>query len=141
MGLARRNIMPKKPQGLVSQSLFSLQLQLKTLLEGAGGEDSIEFLDSLSELTNSEQKIVLRVFNRVVEKIRTGDSRLNTEEDQELKAFEENLYNDIISSFEQTTTANGKLHLEVLDGGKSSNLLNEESGPQSQCDIRPFPTN
>ena len=131
--------MPKKPEGLVSQSLFTLQLQLKTLLEGAGGEDALEFLDSLGELTRSEQKIILKMFNRVIERLRKSEIRLCSDEDKELLAFEENLYNEIIQTIEHGEKSNGKLHLEVLDGGKSNNYLNGESGKGSQCDIRPFP--
>ena len=44
-----------------SANFLSLQLQLKTLLEEAGGDDLIPFLDALTGLTRSEQKIALKL--------------------------------------------------------------------------------
>lgn len=110
--------MSQKSGGNFSASLLSLQLQLKTLLEGAGGDSALRFLDVLSSLNPSEQKLALSVFTTALEKISAGDKRLFTNEDRVLKEFEEGLYRDILASMREASQ--GERHvIEVLDGGKS----------------------
>lgn len=104
-----------------SNSLVSLQLQLKTLLEGVGGEHAVEFLDKLSELNPSEQKLALNKFIDVLDRIKNGTERLCTPEDQALRDFEDGLYRDILGSMREA--ANGgsvtRRRIEVIDGGKN----------------------
>ncbi|MBX7145194.1 MAG: hypothetical protein K1X79_12135 [Oligoflexia bacterium] len=118
-----------------SNSLMSLQLQLKTLLEGVGGERAVEFLDNLSELNPSEQKIALNKFIKVLEQIKNGTERLCTAEDQALRDFENNLYKDILGSMREA--ANGgsitRRRIEVIDGGKNRDL---RKGPINLAEAR-----
>lgn len=110
----------EKTTGSFAHALTSLQLQLKTLLEGAGGDDAVQFLDNLSTLNPSEQKLVLKIFSAALDQIKAGGDRLMTAEDQVLKDFEDGLYNDILSSMREA--ANGgaptRRRIRVLDGGK-----------------------
>lgn len=102
-----------------SANFFSLQLQLKSLLEDIGGEAAISFLDKLSTLNKSEQKIMVRVFENVVERVRSGSVRVETNEDSNLKKFEENLYNDIVYEMQAAMVLPEPRKLEVVNGGKS----------------------
>jgi hypothetical protein len=96
----------EKQEGLFSHSLLSLQLQLKTLLEGAGGDAAVNLLDNLSTLNPSEQKLALKAFSAAIDQLKAGKERLTTAEDQVLKDFEDGLYNDILTSMREA--ANGK---------------------------------
>ncbi len=111
--------MSEKSGGNFSSSLLSLQLQLKTLLEGAGGDAALKFLDTLSTLHPSEQKLALSIFTRVIEEIRKGEYRLFTKDDQVLKEFEETLYKDILSSMREAANEGERHTIEVIDGGKA----------------------
>jgi hypothetical protein len=112
----------EKTIGAFAHALTSLQLQLKTLLEGAGGDDAVQFLDNLSTLNPSEQKLVLKIFSAALDEIKAGGDRLVTAEDQVLKDFEDGLYNDILSSMREA--ANGgsptRRRIRVLEGGKGA---------------------
>jgi hypothetical protein len=120
--------MVQRRKGSFSNNLFSLQLQIRTLLEGAGGDSAIELLDNLCELNKSERKIALGVFSRVVKRIQNGDFHLNTAEDKELKAFEENLFSEILTSFHSHDGPAAR-KLEVLPGGKSTPAVEEDKSP------------
>jgi hypothetical protein len=111
--------MGHRRKGNFSNNLFSLQMQVRTLLDGAGGDAAIELLDNLCELNKSERRVALKVFNRVVKRIQEGDFRLDTAEDKELKAFEENLYSEILHSFHSHDGPAAR-KFEVLPGGKST---------------------
>jgi hypothetical protein len=114
--------MSQKRDGNISASLFSLQLQLKTLLEEAGGDDALELLDTLSTLNISEQKIALKLFNRVLAKLIASELRLTTAEDRVLKEFEDGLYRDILDTMREAANCSEtplpERRLEVLPGGK-----------------------
>lgn len=110
--------MSGKSDGTFSSNLLSLQLQLKTLLEGAGGDSALQFLDTLSSLNQSEQKIALALFTKVLEDLRSGEERLETAEDRVLKEFEEGLYKDILSSMrEAANDSPTSRKIEVIEGG------------------------
>jgi len=102
-----------------SANFFSLQLQLNSLLEDAGGEAALTFLDKLSSLHKSEQKIMMRIFENTVDRVRNGDIRLETEEDLVLQNFEKNLYNDIVYAMQTARVLPEPMKLAVVDGGKS----------------------
>ncbi len=104
--------------GVFSRNLFSLQLQLKTMLDGIGGEDATELLDLLGQLNGSERKLALKVLNRTLRKIVDGKERLETENDIQEKAFEEALYKDIMNSFFTAQPMEKGSGFSVLDGGK-----------------------
>ncbi len=109
-----------KSSGAFSKNFLSLQLQLETLLEDVGGERAVEMLDSLAQLSGSEQKVVLAAFDRVIKRIAAGSDRLISNDDKRMKEFEEGLYSDIVAAIQSATgeAPRGKL-IEVLDGGKT----------------------
>lgn len=101
-----------------SKSLLSLQLQLKTLLEEVGGERAVELLDSLAKLNKSEQEVVLSIMVRTLSDILGGQVRLSTPSDEELEAFEQQLYSDLVQAMRDASEPEGSPKLSVLDGGK-----------------------
>lgn len=111
--------------GRFSANLLSLQLQLKTLFDEAGGEGVMNLLDSLCKLTGLEQKIALDTFNKVIERIAHGDKRFISEEDQHLKDFEDGLYKDVINSMFEASTTFKKQPLELVAGGKAKEQKKE----------------
>lgn len=108
--------MSETGNGDFSRNLLSLQLQLETLLEGAGGDKTIEFLDALSQLSKVEQEIALRIFRNVAYKLAVGEKRIMSEQDKELKQFEDQLFEDIVAYIEKEPSFT-KPKLEVIDGG------------------------
>lgn len=111
-------VMAKDFEGTFSTNLFSLQMQMRTLLEDSGGEEAISLLDKLAGLYDCEKKIVIKLFKRTLDKVMTGKERLPAETDEEKRRFEEGLYNDIVSAMRaETRSVDGKL--SVIDGGKA----------------------
>lgn len=102
-----------------SASLLSLQLQLRTLFEDAGGDHAMELLDSLCKLNRVEQVKVLQSFSAVIGKILSGSVRLASAEDQHLKEFEDNLYKQLLEAFEAPSAPTEPPKLEVIPGGKN----------------------
>lgn len=102
-----------------SANFLSLQLQLKTLLEESGGDELIPFLDALSSLNRSEQKLLLKMLARTIEKVVATTPRFATSGDLALKNFEDSLYKDIADEldFGHIKDVRAK-RIEVLDGGK-----------------------
>lgn len=112
--------------GDFTKSLLSLQLQLKTLLEGVGGEDTAALLDAMAQLTKSERTVVVPLLARVIQRIASGENRLSTHEDKELKDFEDSLFDSVLEAFGNTAAANEtdlakdrEAKLAVVPGGKS----------------------
>ncbi len=109
-------------KGYFSKNLFSLQIQLKTLFDGAGGRDACELLDRLSELTDTEQKISLKSFQRTLDRFVKSDHRVCSEQDRELQAFEKNLeedlYQDLVDGMNAWKREAPVLGFTVVDGGK-----------------------
>ncbi|MCB0318552.1 MAG: hypothetical protein KDD56_07330, partial [Bdellovibrionales bacterium] len=112
-------------KGNFTKNLFSLQLQLKTLLEDAGGEEAIELLDTLCKLNKSEQGILLKVINRLLSKVLNNGPRFETDGDLALKKFEDDLYQDLVSALTQGTASEKPKRFEVLNGGKNSTEPNK----------------
>ncbi|NDC36659.1 MAG: hypothetical protein EBZ48_01255 [Proteobacteria bacterium] len=102
-----------------SANFLSLQLQLKTLLEESGGDELMPFLDALSTLNRSEQKILLKLLARTIEKVVATTPRFETAGDLALKNFEDALYHDIANAldFGHLKEVPCK-RIEVLEGGK-----------------------
>ena len=114
------NFMSSRPPGYFSTSFSSLQLQLRMLLEGSGGERTINFLDTLAQLGRDEQEFVLRAFSGVIDKIVSGEKRFFTSDDIAQKEMEDELYKEIIAAMGDAAESKdlvGK-RLEVLRGGK-----------------------
>ena len=113
----RARSMKEKDGGRISSSLMSIQLQLKTLLEEAGGESALTLLDLLGELNRSEQRLILAVFSRSLKRILTEGMRLRTMEDDCRKAFEDGLYEQIVHALEKEKKAFLAGRFRVLEGG------------------------
>lgn len=122
----------KFKSGAFSTGLMSLQVQLKGLLEGAGGDNAVELLDTLSTLSSSEQKIALEIFTRVLDRVGAQDERFLSESDKEMKELEDLLFDDIMHAMADAAgnesqpipAAATKKKLSVVDGGKSSSSFN-----------------
>ncbi len=112
-----------KFKGSFSASLLSLQLQLKTLLEEAGGEVAVQFLNAVSNLHQTEQNTVLPIFTSIVEKISKGEERFATDGDLARKQFEDGLYNDILSAMREATEATCVKKFTVVNGGKAQEVV------------------
>lgn len=122
--------MSSKHDGVISASLLSLQLQLKSLLDEAGGDDVLAVLDQLSLLSAGERALALAAFSQAVDRVSKGSTRLHSAEDEALKELEEGLYQDIVSAIEEAERAPvqaalGCRKLAVLDGGKCRPAISE----------------
>ncbi len=121
--------MEEGPNGRFTSNLLSLQLQLKSLLDDAGGEHVVALLDSLCTLTSAEQEVALKIMRVVVERLAKRDERLLSGKDEQMRELEEFLYNDIVNSFEthparkNSKKSTGKL--AVVHGGKGSSVKEE----------------
>jgi hypothetical protein len=116
--------MAKKFDGNFSLGLKSLELQVGALLEGCGGEQASALLDALGDLSAPEQERTIGLFLKVISRLKASNVRLPEEKDENLKEFEESLYNELLSSMDEA--ANGESvapvsrrhKFAVLDGGK-----------------------
>jgi hypothetical protein len=115
--------MSKEFSGTFTANLFSLQMQLKSLFDEAGGESSIKLLDKLARLSPTEQKLALSLFQKVIERVLSGELRVASERDKFMKELEDTLYSDILDSMKEASgdipKANPSRRLEVVDGGKA----------------------
>ena len=105
-------------KGRFTKNLFGLQLQIKTLLEDAGGDEALELLDTLCQLNPSEQRVVLKVLNRLVGDILRQGPRFETEGDLALKKFEDDLYGDLLRAMQEEAYKTNRSKLQVVKGGK-----------------------
>ena len=108
----------KTYDGVFSANLMSLQLQLSTLLEDVGGEDTTALLDSMATLGVAERRVLLQSFKRVVQKIAAGPDRLLTSMDVNFQEFEDALYKDVLESMREAADEIGEQKLAVVPGGK-----------------------
>ena len=111
--------------GDFTKSLLSLQMQLRTLLEGVGGEETAGLLDGLAQLSEAERSIVIPRLTRTIQEITKSDKRLMSEKDKEMKEFEDSLFEGVMEALkhepaEKTATPEGGPKLAVLSGGKSA---------------------
>lgn len=115
--------MSKEFSGTFTANLFSLQMQLKSLFDEAGGESSIKLLDKLARLSSTEQKLALTLFQKVIERVLSGELRVASERDKFMKELEDTLYSDILDSMKEaagdTPKSCSTRKLEVVDGGKA----------------------
>lgn len=113
-----------------SSNFLSLQLQLKTILEEAGGDDLMPFLDTLSSINKSEQRVALKLFKRTLDKFVGGSMRLETQGDLALKEFEDSLFSDLLEDIstarhpKNSSKAGAKLKI-------SRSLVEDSSGSQA----------
>ena len=118
--------MSKDIAGSFTANLFSLQIQLKSLFDDAGGESSVKLLDKLSRLSPTEQKLALALFQKVIERVLSGDLRVASQRDQFMKELEDTLYSDILDSMKEASgdiplsKPSRRNNLAVVDGGKNN---------------------
>ena len=111
--------------GDFTKSLLSLQLQLKTLLEGVGGEETATLLDALAQLSQSERSISIPLLSQTIKKIALGEQRLMSAEDQELKNFEDSLFESVLTALggaanDADLSKESAHKLAVVPGGKAT---------------------
>lgn len=110
--------------GDFTKSLISLQMQLQTLLEGVGGEETAGLLDGLAKLSETERSLVIPLITKAINAIALGDKRVMSAKDKELKEFEDSLFNDVLAAIEKPPLSSGATketgpRLAVVPGGKS----------------------
>jgi hypothetical protein len=110
--------------GDFTKNLLSLQMQLQTLLEGVGGEETAGLLDGLAKLSETERSILIPLVTRVINKVVMGEHRLMSEKDKELKEFEDSLFEGVLAALQQPEAPNGSTkekspRLAVVPGGRS----------------------
>lgn len=109
--------------GDFTKNLLSLQLQLKTLLDGVGADSAATLLDGLSELSHAERAKIIPIFSRVLARIAGGEKRLLSNEDKMLKDFEDSLFDSVMTALGQSANddelkQDSSSKLEVVRGGK-----------------------
>jgi hypothetical protein len=123
--------MSKEFSGTFTANLFSLQMQLKSLFDEAGGESSIKLLDKLARLSQTEQKLALTLFQKVIERVLSGELRVASERDKFMKELEDTLYSDILDSMKEASgdipKSSPSRRLEVVDGGKARDTKAEKT--------------
>ena len=106
-------------------------MQLKSLFDEAGGESSIKLLDKLARLSPTEQKLALSLFQKVIERVLSGELRVASERDKFMKELEDTLYSDILDSMKEASgdipKASPARRLEVVDGGKARDQKAEKT--------------
>lgn len=131
--------MSKDISGIFTANLFSLQIQLKSLFDEAGGESSIKLLDKLSRLSATEQKLALSLFQKVIERVLSGELRVASQRDQFMKELEDTLYSDILHSMKEASgdtpnsTPSSQRKLEILDGGKPNEKSHAKKFSEKKC--------
>lgn len=109
--------MGSNDSGRISSTLLSLQLQLGTLLEEAGGEAALTLLDTLAGFNKSEQRLILNAFSTALQKLQQGEHRLFTREDAARKSFEDGLYQDIVQALTRESQRCVRKKLHAVEGG------------------------
>jgi hypothetical protein len=110
--------MKQEIKGQFSLSMKTIELQVSTLFEDVGGDQAFALLDSLCNLTASEQKIMLDLFTQVVGRVSSGEIRLTTPAESENQQLEDRLCTDIWDAIKAASAKNKEHKLAVLDGGK-----------------------
>lgn len=129
-------LMSPKKDGQFSASIYSLQLQLKSLLEEAGGDHAIELLDTLCNFSRTEQQVILGVMLRAANRILASGVRFSSREEQALKEFEDSLVGELTDAMGNAAQAHPRpchedgsrvaIPLSVLQGGKDE-VVNKKS--------------
>lgn len=108
--------MERKFSGTFSLGFQSVQLQLRALLEGVGGEQAVRFLDGLSHLGAPAQETILRLCNQLIERVANDKECLANAGNTALKDFEDSLYNEIVKGLQRGPNTP---KLEVVWGKKT----------------------
>lgn len=117
--------MSRRNTGEFASSFGILQLQLRTLFEGVGGEKTLALLDQVAQLGRVEQSIVLKTFTSVVTRILADERRLITNEERNLSALGDRIYSDVLEAMktaahEDPSDSAENAKLELVDGGKEA---------------------
>jgi hypothetical protein len=109
--------------GDFTKSLLSLQMQLQTLLEGVGGEETAGLLDGLAQLSEAERSVVIPRLTQTIKDIVKSDKRVMSEKDHEMKSFEDSLFEGVMEALQhepgmKPATAETAPKLAVVPGGK-----------------------
>lgn len=99
-------------------------MQLQTLLEGVGGEETAGLLDGLAQLSEAERSLVIPRLTRTIKEIAKQDKRLMSDRDRELKDFEDSLFDGVMEALKhepgvKTLQSEAGPKLAVVPGGKS----------------------
>jgi hypothetical protein len=84
-------------KGIFSTGLKAIQLQLQTMLDGVGGEQTAQLLDGIADLGTKEREVVLELFCELVQKIKAGERRFFTDEDIHQQDLIDSLYEEVMS--------------------------------------------
>lgn len=112
--------------GDFTKSLLSLQMQLQTLLEGVGGEETAGLLDGLAQLSETERSVVIPRLTQTIKEIVKSDNRVMSDKDHEMKQFEDSLFEGVMEALKhepgvKPAPAETAPKLAVVPGGKSKN--------------------
>jgi len=105
--------------GDFTKNLLSLQLQLTTLLEGVGGNETAGLLDTLAKLNDSERSVIVPILTRVISRLIESGTRIQSEADLQMQDFENSLFESVLSAM-QGETAN----VDALSDNKPENAGN-----------------
>ena len=102
--------------GDFSKNLLSLQLQLTTLLEGVGGNETAGLLDTLAKLNDSERSVIVPLLTRVIDQLIQSGTRMHSEEDLKMQDFENSLFDSVLAAMQQES-ANTDTHNDISGNG------------------------
>lgn len=105
-------------KGSFSLGLRSLELQVKHLLEGCGGEKAERLLNLLSELDPKHTSDLLDSFISAAETARASEPTRAAVND-DMTEFENGLFQALSSSLDVVPLKDSVRKLEVVSGGKS----------------------
>ncbi|RME59216.1 MAG: hypothetical protein D6780_05420 [Candidatus Dadabacteria bacterium] len=108
-------------KGTFSKNLFSVQLQLYTLMEDVGGELACEALDLLSLLSKAEREASLKAFLNVLRRIKDEKLRLFSESEKKAKEIEDALFDDIIREVQRSAFASKRKNCVSIEKRKPLN--------------------
>jgi hypothetical protein len=113
--------------GDFTKSLMSLQLQLQTLLEGVGGDETAGLLDVLAKLNDSERTVIIPILTRVINRLIESGSRIQSQEDLQMQDFENSLFESVLSAMgdgsAEGSNEKSQKKLAVVKGGKNQDAL------------------
>ncbi len=115
--------------GDFTKSLLSLQLQLQTLLEGVGGDETAGLLDVLAKMSDTERALIIPVLTKTLSRLLESGNRLQTNEDIRLQDFENSLFESVMAAMgdgvaeSEGTADRGTKRLAVVSGGKAPEAL------------------
>lgn len=113
-----------KYDGEFSKDLLCIKLQLETLFENVGGENCINLLNLLSNLTSQERDVVIEKFCNIIQKLLSTTQRKKSLKDVSDEEFENDLYGNLEEAFNNMTShpvmfSQAPSRFKVVNGGKN----------------------